>query len=116
MRSRAMIECRQYRAMHADIDEHDHQDHEADGNPKFRFSEHPVLSLQGRVDGAVTDWASGCTPASRCNDRSSRIRRNAARTLLIAAWRVEAMVFLDLGKLGRQPVFQDPCVRLRRPR
>ena len=88
----AMIERRQHGAVDAEIGEHAHQDDEGDGDPEFRFGEHRAYPFKDASTALSTDLPSGGTPVSRCTIAAAA---SAAmpRTLLIAASRVEAMVF-----------------------
>src|SRR6478672_293646 len=88
----AMIEGLEHRAMNAEIGEHGHQDDEGDGDPEFRFGEHRDYPFKDASTALSTDLPSGTRPVSRCTIAAAA---SAAmpRTLLMAASRVEAMVF-----------------------
>ena len=95
----AMIERLQHRAVDAEIGEHAHQDDEGDGDPEFRFGEHRSYPFKDASTALSTDLPSGDTPVSRCT-MAAAASAAMPRTLLIAASRVEAMVFSASASLS----------------
>src|ERR1700689_3786594 len=95
----AMIERRQHRAVNTDIGDYAPQDDEANGDPEFRFGEHRAYPFKVASTARPTDAPSGATPVSRCTIAAAASVA-MPRTLLIAASRVEAMVFSASASLS----------------
>src|SRR5260370_3369866 len=88
----AAIERLQHGAMDAEIAEQAHQDDEGDGDPEFRFEEHPHYPFKEASTTRSVVLPSGSTPVRRCTVAAARSPA-MLRALLIAASRVAAMVF-----------------------
>src|SRR6478736_4872476 len=88
----AMVERGQYGPVNSHIGEQAHQDDEGDRDPEFRLGEHQSYPFKDESTARSTDLPSGATPVSRCT-RAAAASAAMPRTLLIAFWRVAAMVF-----------------------
>src|ERR1700751_4263769 len=88
----AMVERGQYGPVNSHIGEQAHQDDEGDRDPEFRLGEHRSYPFKDESTARSTDLPSGATPVSRCT-RAAAASAATPRTLLIAFWRVAAMVF-----------------------